>query len=452
MTESPQTIGADVDPDRIAEFREQRFGLFVHWGLYAAAARHEWVKNREHLTDEQYQRYFDHFDPDLYDPRIWAEQAAAAGMRYAVLTTKHHEGFAMWDSDLTDYKAPNTPAGRDLVRPFVDAFRERGLGVGLYHSLIDWHHPQFPIDGVHPQRDLPADQIDALNADRDVSRYADYLHGQVSELLTRYGRIDSVWFDFSYAGKDNPFVDRWPGKGAADWRSEQLLALVRRLQPRALVNDRLDVPGDFTTPEQYQPYGPMTVEGRPVLWEACQTINGSWGYDRDNLDAKPVDLLVRMLVDTVSKDGNLLLNVGPNARGQLDPQALVSLQGIGAWMALHSRSIYGAGPSPFSAPTDVRYTQRGDRLYAHCFAWPFGYLHLPGMAGKVRYAQLLNDASEVRMHELAGDPAEQHIRPGGLPEGTLSLQLPVRAPTVAVPVVELFLTPQAAAESTSTDA
>ncbi len=434
------------DPDRVAEFREQRFGLFVHWGLYSAAARHEWVKNREQLTDADYQPYFDHFDPDLYDPGVWATEAVAAGMRYAVLTTKHHEGFALWDSDLTDYKVTNTPAGRDLVRSFVDAFRQQGLGIGFYHSLIDWHHPQFPIDGVHPQRELPDDELAAANTGRSVDSYADYLHGQVEELLTRYGRIDSVWFDFSYDSADNPFTARLPGKGAADWRSQELLALVRRLQPRALVNDRLGIEGDFTTPEQYQPVGPMTVDGRPVLWEACQTINGSWGYDRDNLDAKPVDLLIRMLIDTVAKDGNLLLNVGPNARGELDPQALRSLRGVGEWMRLHARSIHGAGPSGFTPPTDVRYTQRGDRLYVHCFAWPFGFLHLPGLAGKVRYAQLLNDASEVARIELGPAPGPGHVRPGGVSEGTLSLALPVRSPAVAVPVVELFLTDEAAAQ------
>lgn len=439
MATDPVTTDPGADRARVAEFREQRFGLFVHWGLYALAARHEWVKNRERLTDADYQPYLDHFDPDLYDPRVWAAEAAAAGMRYTVLTTKHHEGFALWDSALTDYSVASTPHGKDLVGPFVDAFREAGLGVGFYHSLIDWHHPDFTIDGVHPQRGLPAGEVAARNAGRDMTRYQAYLHGQVRELLTRYGTIDTVWFDFSYDDPAHQLNGRWGGKGAAAWRSADLLALVRRLQPGALVNDRLAIPGDFTTPEQYQPYGPMRVGGVPVLWEACQTINGSWGYDRDNLDAKPVDLLVRMLVDTVSKDGNLLLNVGPNGRGELDPQALAALRGIGAWMRLHGRSIHGAGPSAYTPPPDVRYTQRGDRLYVHCFAWPFGYLHLPGLAGKVRYAQLLNDASEIHRSELGPGATGEHTRPGGVPAGTLSLRLPVRAPDVAVPVIELFL-------------
>ncbi|MGP3964196.1 alpha-L-fucosidase [Nonomuraea sp. 3N208] len=414
---------------RLAEFREQRFGLFIHWGLYALAARHEWVKQRERLTDEQYQPYFDHFDPDLFDPDAWAEAAAGAGMRYMVLTTKHHDGFCLWDSAYTDYSVANTPYGKDLVGPIVEAFRARGLGVGFYHSLIDWHHPHFPIDGLHP-----AYVEGASPDDRNIEKYQSYLHNQVEELLTRYGRIDTMWFDFSYSkrvrnGKRTP-----GGKGAADWRSEELAAMVRRLQPDTLINDRLEIPGDFTTPEQFQP-----PASPAEAWEACQTLNGSWGYDRDNLDYKPVDLLVRMLVDTVSKNGNLLLNVGPNGRGAFDPRALETLRGIGEWTRLHGRSIYGAGPSTYEAPEDCRYTQRGDRLYVHLFAWPYKHLHLPGLAGKVRYAQLLNDASEIRV--LVTDPAVDsgHTKLGALPPGTLTLQLPVQRPDVAVPVIELFL-------------
>ncbi|MER6945671.1 alpha-L-fucosidase [Nonomuraea sp. NPDC000554] len=414
---------------RLAEFREQRFGLFIHWGLYALAARHEWVKQRERLTDEQYQPYVDHFAPDLFDPDAWAEAAADAGMRYMVLTTKHHDGFCLWDSALTDYSVANTPHGKDLVGPIVDAFRTRGLGVGFYHSLIDWHHPHFPVDGLHP-----AWTGDVSNNDRNIAKYQAYLHGQVEELLTRYGRIDTMWFDFSYSKRVRNGQLTPGGKGAADWRSEELAALVRRLQPGILINDRLEIPGDFTTPEQYQPTSPPAQ-----VWEACQTLNGSWGYDRDNLDYKPVDLLVRMLVDTVSKDGNLLLNVGPNGRGAFDPRALETLRGIGDWTRLHGRSIYGAGPSAFEAPPDCRYTQRGDRLYVHLFAWPHRHLHLPGLAGKVRYAQLLNDASEIRT--LVPDPAQDsgHTKLGTLPPGTLTLQLPVQRPDVAVPVIELFL-------------
>ncbi|WP_354516503.1 alpha-L-fucosidase [Paenarthrobacter sp. 4246] len=420
-------------------FEEARFGMFVHWGLYALPARHEWVMNQEETTVEEYSKYFRRFDPDLYDPSEWARAARNAGMKYVVLTTKHHDGFCLWDSALTDYKATNTPAGRDLIGPYVEALRAEGLKVGFYHSLIDWHHPDFTVDGVHPQRN--AADVESLNAGRDMDRYRQYLHGQVRELLTNYGTIDYLFFDFSYTGGHQE--EYWGGKGRKDWDSDALLAMVRELQPAIVVNDRLEIPGDLVTPEQYQPAGPMMVDGEPVTWEACQTLNGSWGYDRDNLNYKPVDLLIRMLVDGVSKGGNLLLNVGPTGRGSLDPRALDSLEGIGEWMKLHSRAIYGAGASSFPAPTDARYTQREDRLYVHLFAWPFEYIHLPDLAGKVEYAQLLNDASEVFLREL--DPAQQamNMTPGGQPPGTLTIKLPVQKPDVAVPVLELFLKPSA---------
>jgi alpha-L-fucosidase len=400
-------------------FVHDRFGLFIHWGIYALAARHEWVKHREKITDADYQRYFDHFDPDLYDPRQWARDARAAGMKYFVVTTKHHDGFCLWDSGLTDYKATNTPARRDLIAPMVEAFRAEGLKVGFYHSLIDWHHPDFPVDGLHPRRDdVPYREREA---GRQIEKYATYLHGQTRELLTRFGKIDIIWFDFSYSGSNWGWSK---GKGKEDWQSEKLLAMVRELMPEVIVNDRLELSGDVKTPEQYQPREWVSVDGKPVVWEACQTLNGSWGYDRDNLDWKSVTLLVQMLVDSVSKGGNLLLNVGPNARGEWEPRARESLAGIGEWTRLHGRSIYGCTASDFTPPPDCRYTQSGKRLYLHLFAWPFQHAHLPDLAGKVEYAQLLNDGSEIRYAEK---------------DGWLTLTLPIQRPAVAVPVVELFL-------------
>jgi alpha-L-fucosidase len=415
-------------------FVHDRFGMFIHWGIYALPARHEWIKNRERISDEAYQRYFDHFDPDLYDPAFWAREATNAGMRYFVVTTKHHDGFCLWDSALTDYKAPNTPARRDLLHPMVDAFRAAGHHVGFYHSVIDWHHPEFPIDGLHPQRDDEA--FRRAQQHRDIRKYAAYLHGQTRELLTQFGKIDVLWFDFSYSQMDWGWSK---GKGKQDWQSEQLMAMVRELQPGIIVNDRLEIGGDVKTPEQYQPRGRIEVEGRPVLWEGCQTLTGSWGYDRDNLDWKPVDMLVRMLVDTVSKDGNLLLNVGPNARGEFEPKAIERLRGIGEWMRLHSRAIYGCTASDFTPPPDCRYTQNGNRLYLHLFTWPFRHVHLDGLSDRVEYAQLLNDASEIRMQVVDPHQQAQNTTMGGLPAGTLTLELPIQQPRVAVPVIELFL-------------
>lgn len=416
-------------------FTHDRLGLFVHWGLYSLGARHEWLMSRERIKQTDYERYAGYFEADLYDPVEWAAQAKRAGMKYVVLTTKHHDGFCLWDSRLTDYTSVKSACGKDLVKAFVEAVREAGLKVGFYHSLLDWHHPDFPVDGYHPRRD-DAD-VSAQNAGRDLARYRTYLHGQVRELLTEYGKIDYLFFDFSYERTDHNEI--WGGKGADAWGSEALLAMIRDLQPEIIVNDRLAVRGDFVTPEQYQPSTAMEVDGVKVPWEACQTLNGSWGYFRDNYNDKSVDLLIRMLVDGVSKDGNLLLNVGPTGRGDFDDRARLVLAGMGDWMDKHSRSVYGAGASEFVAPQDVRYTQRGSRLYVHVFAWPFEHLHLPGLAGKVEYAQLLNDASEIQMREIDPDLEAFATGIGGQPAGTLSLVLPVRRPDVAVPVIELFL-------------
>jgi alpha-L-fucosidase len=438
------TITAPAEPQTETDasglpawFTHDRFGMFIHWGLYALPARHEWVKNRERITDADYQKYFDHFDPDLFDAADWARRAREAGMKYVVLTTKHHEGFALWDSALTDYKSTNTRFGRDIVREFVDAVRAEGLRVGFYHSLIDWHHPDFTVDGLHPRRDDGDEAIAALNEGRDMARYREYLHGQVTELLSDYGRIDYLFYDFSY--RDNDHEDVWGGKGRDDWGSSELLELTKRLQPGIIVNDRLDIPGDIVTPEQYQPDKPMEVDGVPVPWEACQTLNGSWGYDRDNLTVKSTDLLVRMLVDGVSNNGNMLLNVGPTGRGEFDGVARSALAGIGAWMHQHARSVYGAGPSSFRAPAGTVYTQNGNRLYLHLFTWPFEHVHLADLAGRVEYAQLLNDASEIHYREIPPGTRAQNTGLGGQPAGTLTLTLPIVRPDVAVPVVELFL-------------
>lgn len=409
-----------------------RFGLFIHWGLYALPARHEWVKNRERIPDQDYQTYLNHFNPDLYDPKAWARAAKDAGMKYFVITTKHHEGFCLWDSQYTGYKATNTPYGQDLLKPMVEAFRAEGLRVGFYHSLIDWHHPEFPVDRVHPMRDNAEER--AKNAQRDVRKYAAYLHNQVRELLTQFGQVDLMFYDFSYPGED--------GKGRDDWQSMELMQMTRELQPKILIDDRLDlldVPGgwDYRTPEQVMIREPPTIDGQPVLWETCQTFSGSWGYHRDESTWKSIDQLVRMLIDTVSKGGNLLLNVGPTARGTFDVRAMDRLAGMGEWMRAHGCSIYGCGPAPagIQAPQDCRltYSAETNRLYVHVFAWPFRTLHLDGLAGRVQYAQLLNDASEL---PLIGAERLAHW---GVPKDTLVLSLPVQKPDVAVPVIELFL-------------
>lgn len=417
---------------RTSWFVKDRFGLFIHWGIYAVPARHEWVKNYEKITDEDYQKYFDHFNPDLYDPEAWAKAAKHAGMKYAVITTKHHDGFCLWDSNLTDYKATNTPAKRDLLKPFVEAFRKEGLKIGFYHSLIDWHHPEFPVDFLHPRRE--DEEFKKKEANRSIKKYAEYLHGQVRELLTEFGKIDILWFDFSYPWEQLGMK----GKGKEDWQSEQLIKMIRELMPDVIVNNRLEIIQDIHTPEQFQPRGWVHVDGKPVVWEACQTLNGSWGYDRDNLDWKSTDMLIKMLIDSVSKGGNLLLNVGPTARGEFDYRVLERLSGIGDWMRYHSRAIYGATQSEFIAPRDCRFTQKGNCLYLHIFSWPLKHIHLDNMADKVEFARLLNDGSEIKIQRH--DPNQEHSSMSEKnDENTLTLVLPIQKPNVVVPIIELFL-------------
>jgi alpha-L-fucosidase len=422
----------DPTPGDTSWFTDARFGLFIHWGLYAQGARHEWLKNYEQMDDARYERYFKFFDPDLYDPKLWAQAASGAGMKYFVVTTKHHEGFCLWDSEVTDYKSTNTPARRDLLTPMVEAFREEQMKVGFYHSLIDWHHPDFTIDSVHPLRSHP--DKEKLNEGRDRTRYAKYLRSQVEELLTKFGKVDLLWADFSYP----------PEKGRTDWDSENLYKLIREKMPQVILNDRLDLESgwDIKTPEQFQPRSWVHVGGKPVVWEACQTFSGSWGYHRDESSWKSLEMLVQMLIDTVSKGGNLLLNVGPTGRGEFDARALERLAGMGEWMKRHSRSIYGCTQAPADlgpAPQDCRYTfnPKTNRLYVHVLAWPFGQLYLNDLdPARVEYAQLLNDASEVLMK---GVEPWQETFSGDHKKNGLSLRLPVQKPDVTVPVIELFL-------------
>ncbi len=423
-------------------FVNGRFGLFIHWGLYALPARHEWVKQREEIPDADYQKYFKFFDPDLYDPKIWAKAASNAGMKYFCVTTKHHEGFCLWDSQVTDYKATNTPAKRDLLKPMVDAFREQGLRIGFYHSLIDWHHPQFKIDAVHSMRNHP--DKDRLNASRNQKLYAEYLHAQVRELLTQFGQVDMLFYDFSYPGGRKGRPDGFDGKGRDEWNSFELMKMTRELQSKILINDRLDLDDvdggwDYRTPEQFMPRKWVEFEGQRVMWETCQTFSGSWGYHRDESSWKTLEQLVQMLIGVVSRGGNLLLNVGPTGRGEFDDRALDRLNGMGEWMKRHGRSIYGctAAPEGFVTPEDCRLTYNPDtnRLYVHVFNWPFRHLHLDGFADKVEYAQLLHDASEIRFQK----PRAGHTGDSSLDTQTLTLELPVQKPNVTVPVVELFL-------------
>ena len=369
-------------------FRKDRFGMFIHWGIYAVPSRGEWVKVQESLKEETYQHYFESFDPDLYDAREWAALAKKAGMKYAVLTAKHHDGFCLFDSKLTDYKATNTPGGRDLIKEYTDAFREAGLRVGLYYSLLDWHHPAYH-DG---------EEIEGTR----WNEYIEYYHGQVRELCTNYGKIDIMWFDFAYAHMTGE-----------RWEATKLIKMVQELQPGLMTDNRLEASGDeygsivmaepnffsgdFASPEQRIPTECICNElGEPVPWEACFTLNDHFGYAYKDYNYKSSGYIVRKLVECVSKSGNMLLNVGPTARGKIPKETQEILEGVGEWMEHNNESIYGCVQCSLPKPEWGRYTQKPGVLYAHIIDMPVGPIELPGIAEEdIDFCTLLEDGSEV---------------------------------------------------------
>lgn len=383
-------------------YRESRFGMFIHFGLYSVAGREEWVKSIEHMSNEAYQKYFDAFDPTDLDMRAWAKLAKQAGMKYAVLTAKHHDGFCLFDTATTDYKSTKTACKRDLVAEFLEAFRAEGLRVGLYFSLLDWYHPHYPHfgDRAHPMRDNEAFR----NYDYDFEKYLDYMHSQITELLTNYGKLDIMWFDYSYNDM----------KGER-WRASQIIEKVRSLQPEMLIDNRLEASGhelgsivtanpmpyagDFACPEQVIPPEGLTNElGKPIPWESCITLNKHWGYCASDAQWKSARLVVRALVECVSKGGNLLVNVGPNGNGRIPEQSVKILQQVGGWMHKNSASIYGCGVCAQPKPDWGRFTQKGNLVYAHIFEEGLTALRLPQI--KQRYMRRLADNAEIKLADF----------------------------------------------------
>lgn len=415
-------------------FVHDRFGMFIHFGLYSLPARHEWIQRFEEISPENYQKYFNNFNPDLFDASAWAKAAKNAGMKYVIFTTKHHDGFCLFDSEYTDYKCTKTPYGKDILRQVVDAFRQEGLRIGLYHSLIDWNHRDFTIDIYHPLCKHP--DKDKLNAGKNMANYREYLHRQTREILSNYGKIDILWYDFSYPGSEG-------GKGHEDWDSQNLVELIRSIQPEILLNNRLDLPGsgDIITPEQSTPENPIVDEsGNPVVWEGCQTFSGSWGYHRDEMTWKSEKQCIDMLINHVSRNGNLLMNVGPNGRGEIDSRAMTRLEQFGKWMKYHSESIYAcqAAPAEFKEPRDCRYTWNPEtrKLYLHFMNWPSNYLILPDMQGRIAYAKFLHDHSEVQFVENNSSVLHGNLAVRA-PANSVTLKLPTNAPEPVVPVIEL---------------
>ena len=420
--------GEEPSPDRLAWWREARFGLFVHWGLYAIPAGRwgestdhaEWIRHSAQIPVDEYDALVERFDPTAYDPDAWCRLARSAGMRYVVITSKHHDGFCLWDSETTDFDVARTPYGKDLLGPLVAACRKHDLRPCFYHSIMDWHHPDYL-----PRR--PWEVATRPVADADFDRYVAFLHGQVEELLTRYGDLGVLWFD---------------GQWERTWnheRGQALYDLCRNLQPRVIVNDRVDVgrqghsgrvaaghAGDYGTPEQtVPPAGLLDLD-----WETCLTMNRHWGWNAADEDWKSARELIRTLVDVVSKNGNLLLNVGPRADGSLPPQAVERLEAIGRWMRVNGEAIHGTTGSPLGQLAWGRCTakRRGadTTLYLHVFDWPADRrLPLTCVGNEVRAARLLAQP-ESRL-EVAREVA------------SLVITLPQRPPDPICSVVALEL-------------
>lgn len=389
---------------RIDWFRKARFGMFIHWGIYAIPGRGEWVKSIERIPDEAYGKYFDEFNPVSYDPVKWAKLAKRAGMKYAVLTAKHHDGFCLFDSKLTEYKS-TTCCGRDLVKEFLEAFRHEGIRVGLYYSLLDWHHPDYPKYGDlhHPMRENPAYEKEKI----DFSNYLAYLHGQVEELCTRYGKLDILWFDFSY------------GEMCGEkWEASRLVKMIRKYQPDVIIDNRLEVSGsgfgsivtndpsdfcgDFVSPEQIiPPKGIYCEDGSPAVWEACITLNNSWGYVQRDRNFKPADMVIKKLVECVSKGGNLLVNVGPDARGIIPEESEKILKEVGGWMDRNAESIYGCGLCDIEKPDYGRITGKGNKIYYHVMEAQVGYIPLYGVKKEqIKKIRLLSDLTELQIEDI----------------------------------------------------
>ncbi len=433
----PKETNAQRDA-RMEWWRQARFGMFVHWGLYSGLAGTwkgkavgesggmEWIQYRVQADTWEYaHEAVPHFRPKAGFAKDWAKLARKAGCRYVVFTSKHHDGFCLFDSDHTTYDARDM-VGRDLCREIVDAIRDEGLRVGMYHSVIDWHHPQYDFLKANklpnPLRGKPIP-----NGPRNHDIYVDYLHAQAREIFSNYGPLDIIWWDYSKEGNDGPF-----------WRSNELMAMARTLQPKIISNNRLyHIPhiektdsvdrlktwkpeqGDFTTPEQTIP-----STGIPgVDWEVCMTMNTTWGYSDHDHAWKTPEKLITNLIDIVSKGGNYLLNIGPKGDGSIPQESIESMQAIGAWMDVNGESIYATTSSPVEPPAWGRYTKKPGKLYAHVFDWPKdGSLEAPIGNLKATGAYLLSDTSRKALKTETGS-------------GTLTIHVPTKAPDPIASVI-----------------
>jgi len=417
--------------DRTAWWQEARFGLFIHWGLYSIPAgvwngeqytRHpgEWLMLDAKINAADYEKLAEEFNPVEFDADEWMRMAREAGIKYTVLVVKHHDGFALYDSEVSDWDIAITPFGRDIVREFVDAAHRHGIRVGLYYSLPDWHHREFPAKynfAGFNREDEPFHS--QPNPDADLDKYVEFMKAQLKEMITNYGPVDIMWFDggASFIGYDR----------AGLIGGEELIKYVRSLQPNIIINDRLKIDADYGTPEQRIP---EDASKEFPLWETCMTMNDTWGYRAFDDNWKSNKTLLRNLVEIVSKGGNLLLNVGPTSQGRFPQASVDALKMYADWMKVNGESIHGAGPSSIDVPKWGRYTQKstpegGIQLYAHVYDWPSdGKLLLGDLDGDVKSAFLL------------ADPKRRSLEISHLPTG-IEITLPATATDLYDSVVVL---------------
>lgn len=384
------TTSTIADRDRRMKWwHEARFGMFIHFGLYSVLGRHEWAMEDEGIPVAEYQQLAKQFNPKPHAPRAWAKLAKQAGMKYMVMTTKHHEGFCNFDTKLTNYCAPKQAAGRDLVAEYYEAARSEGMHVGFYYSLMDWHHP----DGARCAHDEAARR-----------RFVDYTHGLVRELCTNYGKLDILWYDVA-----------WP-LSPEGWESVKLNKMVRQLQPDILINNRAKIPEDFTTPEQ-------KIQAFAEPWESCMTMNDSWGYQKTDDDWKSPKTIVRNLVTCAHGYGNYLLNIGPEPDGSIPPQSVEILSNVGSWMDKHSDVIHSAELCHVTRSAFANFTRTRNKLYVHVHFWPGDTVSVGGLTNKVLSAKLHPSGQAIQFHQ-------DTFR-------TQFVGLPVSAPDPLVTVIEV---------------
>lgn len=389
-------------------FREAKLGMFIHWGVYALLEKGEWIQEVEGIQGEEYEKLPPQFTAEKFDPRTWVDLAREAGCRYITFTTKHHDGFCLFNTATTDYNVMNTPCGRDIVRELTEECHRQGLRMHYYYSIMDWHHPDY----------LPRRSWDKRPADGyDMARYREYMKEQLRELLTQYGPVGCLWYDGGWMHTPE-YMD-----------SVRMNAMVREIQPHILINDRAMTPEDFGTPEQRVPATGLTnPDGSPRVWEACLTITSHWwGYDAHETKFKSPAEVLRIFIDVVSKGGNLLLNVGPKPDGTIQDEFVAVFRALGEWMCVNGEAIYATNASPFRRlPFFGRVTRKGNRLYLHVFDWPRdGVLRLVGLKTEATAAWLLAQPDVRLTLDRDGD--------------TLCIRVPASAPDPVASVVAVEL-------------